>query len=480
MKTYNSSLFFVTALIAGCCLALTGRVTAQVFTTLHSFHYPGGSDGNSPLAGLILSGNTLYGTAYGGGGSDDGVVFAVNANGTGFVNVHTFRGSDGRSPTAGLILSGNTLYGTASQGGSSYSGTVFAVNINGTDFTILHNFPTLVTGNNLDGASPNALILSGNTLYGTACGGGSSGYGTVFKVSTNGMGFTTLHSFTGSDGSVPSAGLILSSNSLYGTTTEGGSSGKGTVFKINTDGTGFTTLYSFTLPFFDPSSYNYINSGGASPHSGLILSGNTLYGTAYEGGSSGKGTVFKINTDGTGFTTLYSFTPLYAPVPGNNLDGAYPQAGLILYGNTLYGTASQGGSSGYGTVFKVSTNGMGFTTLHTFTDVSDGANPYASLILSGNTLYGTAYGGGSSLLGTVFSLSLGSVSAPQVMISRSAADVVLIWPTNSAGFTLQSTTNIVSSEVWTTVSAGPVVVNGQNTVTNRITGSQQFFRLISN
>jgi uncharacterized repeat protein (TIGR03803 family) len=240
------------------------------------------------------------------------------------------------------------------------------------------------------------LILSGNTLYGTAQSGGSSGAGTVFAVSTAGTGFTNLHSFTGSDGGNPQAGLILSGNTLYGTAYGGGSSGYGTVFAVNTNGTGFTNLHSFTY------------SDGANPEAGLILSGNTLYGTAYGGGSSGQGTVFAVSTDGTGFTNLYSFT--------GGSDGANPAAGLILSGNTLYGTAYRGGDFGYGTVFAVNTDGTGFTNLHSFTYsfiYSSGGNPQAGLILSGNTLYGTAYGGGSSGKGSVFSLSLGPVITAQ-------------------------------------------------------------------
>jgi uncharacterized repeat protein (TIGR03803 family) len=99
------------------------------------------------------------------------------------------------------------------------------------------------------------------------------------------------------------------------------------------------------------------------------------------------------------------------------------------------------------------------------------------LVLSGNTLYGTASGGGSSGNGTVFSLSLPPIGGPQVTISISGANVVLTWPTNAAGFILQSTTNLVSPPVWTTNSPAPVVVNGQNTVTNLILGAQQFYRL---
>jgi len=414
------------ALIAVLNLLPAGRVTAQTFTTLHSF--TGGSDGAYPFAELILSGSTLYGTAAGGGSSSAGTVFAVNTDGTDFTNLHSFTSapapdgvnSDGAYPRAGLIVSGNILYGTALQGGSSGLGTVFKVNANGTGFTNLHSF----AGYPSDGAYPSrSLILSGNTLYGTTDGGGSSGHGTVFAVHTDGTGFTTLHSFTptapypgpftNSDGATPEAGLILSGNTLYGTATGGGSGGVGTVFALNTDGTGFTNLHSFTALDLNTGT----NSDGATPEAGLILSGNTLYGTATGGGSGGVGTVFALNTDGTSFTTLYSFTPTSRPgyLDGTNSDGAYPDAGLILSGNTLYGTAPLGGSAGNGTVFAVNTDGTGFTNLHIFAGYpSDGAYPYPGLILLGNTLYGTASRGGSGDNGTVFSLSLPLPPAEQI------------------------------------------------------------------
>src|ERR1035437_7179361 len=335
------------ALIAGLGLIPAGRGTAQTFTTLHSFNY---SDGNFPVAGLILSGNTLYGTAEVGGTNGNGTVFAVNTGGTGFTNLYSFTAasgalstnSDGAAPVAGLILSGNTLYGTAANGGSSGNGTVFAVNTDGTGFTNLHSFTafsSLYPYGNSDGGYPFAgLILSGNTLYGTASRGGSSDNGTVFRLNTDGTGFTNLHTFTvttagtNSDGAYPYAGLILSGNTLYGTAQYGGSLGNGTVFRLNTDGTGFTNLHSFTA---FSSLYPFGNSDGANPNAGLILSGNTLYGTAEDGGSSGDGTVFAVNTDGTGFTTLHSFTATSGPFI--NSDGAYPYAGLILSGYTLYG-----------------------------------------------------------------------------------------------------------------------------------------------
>src|SRR3989442_559083 len=99
-----------------------------------------------------------------------------------------------------------------------------------------------------------------------------------------------------------------------------------------------------------------------------------------------------------------------------NGDVANPQAGLILSGNNLYGAAACGGSPGPGRVFAVNTDGTDFTSLYSFTGGSDGANPQAGLILSGNTLYGTAFIEGTSGNGTVFSLSLRSVSPPQLTI----------------------------------------------------------------
>ena len=100
------------------------------------------------------------------------------------------------------------------------------------------------------------------------------------------------------------------------------------------------------------------------------------------------------------------------------------------------------------------------------------------MILSGNTLYGTTHNGGSSGDGTVFSLSF---PPPQLTLTPSGPYVILTWPTHYAGFsysgyTLESTTDLISP-VWGTNSPAPVVVSGQNTVTNPGSGTQQFFRL---
>ncbi len=411
--------------MAGFGLLPAGRVTAQTFTNLYSFTATGGAYSNS----------------------------------------------DGAYPSAGLILSGNTLYGTTQLGGTNGEGTVFAVHTDGTGFTTLHSFKALINSTNSDGANPQAgLFLSGDQLFGTTENGGTNGNGTVFVLNTDGLYFTNLHNFTAlsapfggtnSDGANPAAGLILSALfTLCGTAQHGGTNGNGTVFAVNPDGTGFTNLYSFTA--FSPVYFN--NYDGENPYGGLVLSGGTLYGTTHSGGTNNAGTVFAVATNGTGFTVLHGFT--------GGSDGANPYAGLVLSGSTLFGTAGNGGNSYDGTVFAVNTNGTGFTTPHTFTNSPDGFSPHAGLISSGNTLYGTA-NGGTNGTGLVFSLTL---PTPRLAITFSGSGVVMVWPTNLLNFTLQSTTNL--DPVWSPVPLSPVIINGQNVVTNPISGApQQFFRL---
>ena len=466
------SFFYSLALFTMTQLILSGQLKAQSLTTLHAF--ANGLDGANPWGGLVLAGNTLYGTAYTGGTQASGIIFSINTNGSDFADIHDFTsGDDGANPYAGLILSGTTLYGTANTGGSTGNGTVFSVGLDGLNFKTIHGF-----AGGSDGANPwGGVVLSGGTLYGTTKVGGS-GSGTVFAVSTDGTTFKTLHSFSGSDGALPIGGLVFAGGILYGTTQQGGAFGNGTVFAINVNGSGFTNLHSFTAT----SGNNLVNDDGANPWAGLIIAGNTLFGTAYSGGSYGFGTVFALNTDGSGFQTLHAFTTP-AGSDGINRDGAFPIAGLILSGKTLYGAAQAGGDWGSGTVFSLTTNGTDFITLYNFSPITslnspntDGAYPNAGLILPDVRLYGTTYTGGTAGYGSVFSLPV-PVAPPQLTISLAQGGAVLTWPTNVTGFTLQSATNLDAPVFWSAVSPAPVVVAGLNTVTNPISGTQHFYRL---
>jgi uncharacterized repeat protein (TIGR03803 family) len=457
-------------------LYIAGGAPAQTFTALYNFSllYPGlgrstNTDGASPLS-LLWSSNTLYGATTFGGSSVWGTVFALNPDGTGFTvpfdgDVYT----DGGQPSLSVIL-GNTLYGTAVYAGNSAEvSTVFTMNIDGTGFTTLHQFSPCCT--NSDGSQVDSgLVLSGNTLYGTAATGGSGGSGTVFALSTDGSSFTTLYDFTpvdnnltNSDGAGPRGGLVLSGSTLFGTTAGGGAAGAGTLFAIGTDGTGFSNLYSFSQG----------NEG--NPRGNLLLNGSTLYGACFNPSLiPASGSVFAINTDGTGFRVLHSFS---TQANGTNSDGEAP--GLqLLSGNTLYGVTGAAGAGYSGTVFALKTDGAGFRVLHTFSPVVrdsdtnsgangnytnfDGSQPpavFPALTLSGNTLYGIAEFGGRWGSGTIFSITLPS-PPPQLTITPDGYGGYFINAQGSSNFAcqLQRAPNLLGP--WSTSASQTADTNG--------------------
>jgi uncharacterized repeat protein (TIGR03803 family) len=383
-------------MLAVLCTLLLGAANAPAqFNLLHKFTF-NEDDGSYPYGAPTVSGSTLYGTTFLGGTHDRGTVFKMNTDGNGFTLLYSFTGlnGDGRRPYGSLTLDGSTLYGmTYGGGGPSGYGTVFKMNTNGTEYTVLHPF----TGS--DGSNPNgSLTLSGSTLYGMTSSGGNN-FGTVFKMNTDGTGFEVLHPFTGSDGQYPNGSLTLSGSTLYGMTYGGGggTNALGTVFQMNTNGAGFATLHTFTGSVND----------GRNPYGSLTLSGSTLYGMTSQGGVTNAGTVFKMNTDGTGFELLRSFT-------GGGSDGRSPMGDLTLDGSTLYGMTQYGGSNDAGTAFQMNTNGTGFALLRSFAGGdSDGMRPFGSLTLDSSTLYGMTVYGGDRGNGTVF--SIGVVPEPSSM-----------------------------------------------------------------
>ena len=317
--------------------------------------------------------------------------FAADYGTTNLTTLWSFTGgNDGANPWAALVQgSDSNFYGTTygSGSGPSANGTVFRISPGGS-LTTLWSF----TGGN-DGANPVAGLVQGSdsNFYGTASYGGANGNGTVFRISPSGS-LTNLWSFTGgTDGAVPMAGLVQGSDgNFYGTTAYGGANGNGNVFRMSPSG-GLTNLWSFTG-----------GNDGAYPQAGLVQGiDSNFYGTTYGSGSgpSAYGTVFRISPGGS-LTTLWSFT-------GGN-DGASPWAALVQGSDSnFYGTASDGGANGNGTVFRISPSG-GLTTLWSFTGGNDGANPLAGLVQgSDGNFYGTTYGSGSgpSGYGTVFRIS---------------------------------------------------------------------------
>ena len=357
------------------------HVHAQVLTTLGSFG--GGSGVSSPVGGLTLSGNTLYGAAHG-GGYGDGMVFSLPLSGGSPTVVATFNGSNGANPVGGLTLSGNMLYGRTNSGGFSNDGTVFSVPVSGGSLTVLATLNDSNGEGGGYGVYGGGLTLIGNTLYGVGVAGGAYGEGAVFSLPLSGGNPAVLASFNGSNGQYPVGGVTVIGNTLYGTTNVGGAYDSGTVFSVPLSGGSPMVLATFN------------GSNGANPVGGLTLSGNMLYGVTQSGGAYGGGTVFSLPLSGGSPTVVATFS---------GSSGGYSPCGVTVIGNTLYGTTNQGGGGNYGTVFSVPLSGGSPMVLATFNG-SNGANPVGGLTLSGNMLYGVTQNYGAAGFGTAFALNI--------------------------------------------------------------------------
>lgn len=250
------------------------------YKVLHSFAGSPG-DGRNPEGGLVLVNGTFYGTTSGGGSSNEGVAFSMSAKGVTHV-LHSFQGGgDGADPLATLTAAGGTLYGTTLSGGTNNEGTAFSMDTSGNE-KVLHSF-----GRGTDGANPVAGMTALNgALYGTTAKGGTGGFGTVFTMSTTGKE-RVLYGFDGAkNGCHPNGGLVSPNGTLYGTTYGGFAKSSctslGTIFKITTGGS-LTTLHTFT------------GKDGSNPYASLTPLGSKLYGTTEYGGAHQFGVFFAIN-----------------------------------------------------------------------------------------------------------------------------------------------------------------------------------------
>ncbi len=359
-------------------------------------------------SGVILGDDGfLYGTAVG-TASVSGVVYKVQPNGGGFQVIYTFSapGSsganvDGQYPARELAAPGDGyLYGTCTNGGLNGLGTVYRVSLDGTLFQTLFSFSAEDSQFENDyGANPlSGLVANGDGyLYGTTNAGGPYSEGTVYRISTDGTVIQLLHAFTfgsAADGDNVYASLLWGGDGyFYGTTQAGGAHSAGAVYRLKSDGTSFSLLHSFTSA--EGGSYAAVMRG---------LDGR-LYGVSFHGGANQDGLLWGLNTDGTGFAPIHVFTAY--DTQGHNTDGAGPYGALATGPDgALYGTTESGGTVGDGVVFKVNPDGSAFTTLDLFGAASgEPLSPFGSLERIGSVIYGTTSLGGSLGSGTIFQIS---------------------------------------------------------------------------
>jgi prepilin-type N-terminal cleavage/methylation domain-containing protein len=350
------------------------------FNKFYDFNY---NSGYQPDGSLTIYNETFYGVTDSGGTNTYGTVFKINSDGTDFTKLYDFYIDDGANPRGDLVVYNDFLYGMTTNSGESYYGTIFKISPDGTDFTKLYDFD----GGN-GGYPRGSLTIYNDVLYGITYSGGANNYGTIFKINPDGTGFTKLHDFDGTNGSYSRGSLTIYNDVLYGITAYGGSNDAGIIFKINPDGTGFTKLHDFD-----------IDNDGAWSFGDLIVYNSVLYGMAQSGGVDSGGTIFKINPDGSNFTVIHNFN--YS----NGINGYWPFDYLAVNDDTFYGMTNRGGSYNAGTIFKINSDGTGFTKLYDLND-SNGTYPHGSLVFYNNVLYGMTGVGGTNNSGTIFGFGL--------------------------------------------------------------------------
>jgi uncharacterized repeat protein (TIGR03803 family) len=411
--------------VAACCAlaaaSTAGAQTAGAVSTVFAFN------GSTPSSYVIVGADgNYYGTSIANTSVSGGLVFSTTPDGGTVRSLHQFVADEGSTPRSGLLRGGDGYFYGTTRFGSAYvvnsSGTVFRIKEDGTGFEILHRFTDWeeVTANgapiNRQGVYPESplILASDDYLYGVTRTGGEGGTGAIFRIRRDGSEFSAIHEFgpvtsevnaapqINVGGSSPNGRLLeMPDGYLYGTAAGGGINGRGTIFRIRLDGTGFEVVYEFEdIPDVSP----YENFGGITPLVGLIDGEDGyMYGTASSGGDNAVGTLFAIDTTTLEFQVRHDFD---AP------KGAGP-AGELLIGRDgrLYGTTAGGGtnSSGstvaLGTIFSIERDGTDFQSLHTFTG-DNGYGPAGALVqVDDTTFIGIATLGGKCNQGTVYQFS---------------------------------------------------------------------------
>ncbi len=439
--TFRASLSLRAFLVVAAVLLLqTPAARAQTATVTTLARLGGDPNGYHPMGPVVAGGDeNFYGTTEAGGPGNYGTVYKIAPDGT-LTTLYLFtNGSDGANPTAALAAGGDgNFYGVTTGTNAASPGTIFCVSPTGA-LTPIHQFSALnVSQQNSDGGYPKgALVLGGDgNLYGTTSSGGTTGGGTVFRITLTGA-LTTLVTFDASSitsAFSPTSALTQGTDgNFYGVMKTFGASSVGSVYRVTSAGT-LTIIHSFTggadhgYPstaltlgtdgnFYGVTASNtvyqvtpagvvttihtFVTANEGNQSSALILGpNNTFYGSTINGGPGGFGTAYQITTAGA-VTVLYSFTD-------TNQLGYDPNAFLLAGDGSLYGLRQYGGANNGGYFFRLPPGGA-VTSLHAFT--AGGSGSLGRLLhRAGGTFFGTTLKGGSTGGGTIFEYTSGGAT----------------------------------------------------------------------
>lgn len=418
--------------------------------------------GNSPTGSLVSDGSYLYGMTYQGGQNNYGVVFRVKPDGSGYLKLLDFDGAKtGKHPGGSLIFDGTYLYGMTPEGGAKDMGVIFKIKTDGTGFNKLFDLDGTI------GSYPFGSLVFDNTktiLYGMTNSGGTKSAGTIFTIKTDGSGLKKLFEFDGNSlGGYPYGSLTFdaSTSSLFGMTNSGGVNGYGLIFKVKTDGTSFQDLLDFDN-----------TNNGAYPRGDLYYDGTYLYALVPNGGKYGDGTLIKVKNDGSGYTNLLDFD--------NTTLGSSPYGTVISDdGTVLYGLTTYGGANGWGTAFKINSDGSNYSKI---LDFNDGAYPYGALYSDTKFLYGMTQNGGTHDLGIVFKFTKATfvsisgfypssgVTGTRVKITGNNFDPVatnnIVMFNNVLAQVISATSSTIVAVVPAGATTGPISVTTKTTATS--------------
>jgi uncharacterized repeat protein (TIGR03803 family) len=385
------------------------------------YNFKGGDDGIDPHGNLVFDAvGNLYGTTAQGGGTSAchgqyqgcGIVFQLEPQSSGQWKEHVLY-SFSNGSTGGVGLEGNlvldaagNVYGTAYWGGSDFQGTVFELSPGSGDWTEKDIYAFCPSRGCGDGASPASGVIFDDVgnLYGTATAGGTAGGGgVIFKLTPSNGNWTesVLYSFcpynTCGGGWYPWGLTRTANGDVYSTTTYGGNffwpcvpgDGCGAVFKFNPKSGDYSVLHRFD------------GRDGAFPNSAVVLDrqGN-VYGTTFNDGAFGCGTVFQLSPKSEGGWT---YNVLYNLRGGSSAGSMFiDSAGNLYVANSgMTAETCQGGESGE--IFKLSPNPHGhwkYSSVHPVNAASSGL-----IFDKQGNLYGTAATGGTYGYGFVFEVT---------------------------------------------------------------------------
>jgi len=324
------------------------------------FHFGNSPNGFRPNGGVIrASDGKLYGTTTIGGADGNGVVYSVNADGTGYTRLHQFIDAEGYNPSGKLLEAGDgKLYGACRYGGANGLGCIFRMNKNGTGFQVIYDYT------NYTGAySPVGGLVEDNS--GVLFGVNFWPYGSIFKINKDGSNYTELKVFMPGDLQFPYNGIKIGRNHLYGACGYGGAANKGGIFRIKKDGTGFEILHSF----------DGTTDGELPVGAPLIARNGKIYGSTANGGADGNGFIFRMDTTGANFTILRDLS---------GSDGGSTWTDMIQASDSLiYGGTFIGGTGGGGTLFRMNLDGSAFTVIKSFDMNTEGQGVYSLTDLNG-------------------------------------------------------------------------------------------------